>query len=44
MKVSTSSVIVEQFTIGFVNMTQQNGALAMWWDKTMATVDFKVGQ
>jgi hypothetical protein len=44
MKVSASSVTVEQFTIGFVNMTQQNGALAMWWDKTMATVDFKVGQ
>ncbi len=44
MKVSTTTVTVEQFTIGFVNMTQQNGSLAMWWDKTMATVDFKVAQ
>lgn len=44
MKVSAAGVTVEQFTIGFVNMTQQGGALAMWWDKTMATVDFKVAQ
>jgi hypothetical protein len=44
MKVMTSTVTVEQFTIGFVNMTQQNGSLAIWWDKTMATVDFKVAQ
>lgn len=44
MKVSAAGVTVEQFTIGFVNMTQQGGTLAMWWDTTMATVDFKVGQ
>ena len=44
MKVSVAGVTVEQFTIGFVNMTQQNGTLAMWWDNTMATVDFKVAQ
>ena len=44
MKVSAAGVTVEQFTIGFVNMTQQNGTLAMWWDNTMATVDFKVAQ
>ncbi len=42
MKVSAAGVTVEQFTIGFVNMTQQGGTLAMWWDTTMATVDFKV--
>jgi hypothetical protein len=44
MKVATGAVTVEQFTIGFVNMTQQSGTIAMWWDKTTATVDFKVGQ
>ncbi|MDO8837281.1 MAG: DUF2911 domain-containing protein [Vicinamibacterales bacterium] len=44
MKVSAGGVTVDQFTIGFVNMTQQGGTLAMWWDTTMATVDFKVGQ
>ena len=44
MKVSVGTVVVDEFTIGFVNMTQQNGSLAMWWDKTMATVDFKVAQ
>ena len=42
MKLMKSSVSVEQFTIGFVNMTQQGGSLAMWWDKEFATVDFSV--
>lgn len=40
MKVMTSTVSVEQFTIGFVNMTAKGGSLAMWWDKTMAVADF----
>lgn len=44
MKVMTSSVSVEQFTIGFVNMSATGGDLAMWWDKTMATVPFTVGK
>jgi hypothetical protein len=44
MRVQVIDLSVDQFTIGFVNMTQQNGTLAMWWDKTMATVDFKVAQ
>lgn len=44
MKLQTSSVSVEEFTIGFVNMTAQSGSLVMWWDKAMATVDFTVGQ
>ncbi len=44
MKLMTSSVSVEQFTIGFVNMTQRGGSLAMWWDTAFAVVDFTVGQ
>ncbi|MEW5984502.1 MAG: DUF2911 domain-containing protein [Acidobacteriota bacterium] len=44
MTLTASTVSVEQFTIGFVNMTQQGGTLAMWWEKAMATVDFTVGQ
>jgi hypothetical protein len=43
MKTMKSTVSVEQFTIGFVNMTQQGGSLAMWWDREFATVDFTVG-
>jgi hypothetical protein len=43
MKVSKAAVSFDQFTIGFVNMTQESGTLAMLWDKEMATVDFKVG-
>jgi hypothetical protein len=34
---------VDQFTIGFVDMTQQGGKLAMWWDKEFATAAFTVG-
>lgn len=44
MTVSTGSVSVDEFTIGFVNMAQDGGSLAMWWDKTMATAAFKVAQ
>lgn len=42
MKLMASDVSVEQFTIGFVNMTQQGGSLAMWWENAFATVDFTV--
>jgi hypothetical protein len=44
MKVSKGAMSVDQFTIGFVNMTPQGGTLAMWWDTTVATIDFKIGQ
>ena len=43
MKTTIGTLSVEQFTIGFVDMTQLGGTLAMWWDKTMATVAFTVG-
>jgi hypothetical protein len=43
MTVGTSPYSVEQFTIGFVDMTQGGGKLAMWWEKTVATVAFTVG-
>jgi hypothetical protein len=43
MKLMKSDVSIEQFTIGFINMTQKGGTLAMWWDKEFATVDFVVG-
>jgi hypothetical protein len=44
MKVETIPHSIEQFTIGFMNMTADGGELAMWWDKTMATVGFKLAK
>jgi hypothetical protein len=38
MKMVTPAVTIEQFTIGFVNMTDKGGALAMGWEKTGALV------
>jgi hypothetical protein len=43
MKMSKSPASIEQFTIGFVNMTQAGGSIGMWWDKEFATIDFTVG-
>jgi len=43
MKLTKTAVSFDQFSIEFVNMTQEGGTLAMWWDKEMAMVDFKVG-
>jgi hypothetical protein len=43
MTVGTTATSVEQFTIGFVDMTQSGGKLAMWWEKAVATVPFTVG-
>jgi hypothetical protein len=43
MKTITGATSVDQFYIGFVDMTQQGGTLSMWWEKTAATVAFSVG-
>jgi hypothetical protein len=43
MTVGASPYSMDEFTIGFVDMTQGGGKLAMWWEKTMATVAFTVG-
>jgi hypothetical protein len=44
MRLRTMDLSFDQFTIGFVNMTQQGGTLAMWWEKQLASVDFVVSQ
>ena len=44
MRMQTIDLAVDQFTIGFIDMTQQRGTLAMWWENQMASVDFSVGQ
>jgi hypothetical protein len=43
MKVDTLPFSLEQFTIGFLDMTQQGGTLGMWWETTEATASFTVG-
>lgn len=42
MTVRTGDLSVEQFTIGFVNVTESSATLAMWWEKTLATVDVRL--
>lgn len=42
MKLSTSPMSIEQFTIGFADMKGDGGSLYMAWDRTIATVDFTV--
>jgi len=35
---------IDEFTIGFLDVTDKGGKLAMGWDKDVAMVDFKVAQ
>lgn len=42
MNVSKLDGSVDQFTIGFMNVTDEGGTLAMWWDDTMAAAPFTV--
>ena len=44
MKMVTPQVSSDQFTIGFVNMTDKGGAIAMTWEKTGAIAPFTVAQ
>ncbi len=43
MKLDTLPFSMDQFTIAFIDMTGDGGKLAMMWDKTMASIPFKVG-
>lgn len=42
MKMITPAVSVDQFTIAFVDMSNESGKLAVAWEKTGAVVPFKV--
>ena len=42
MSMDTIDLSIEQFTIGFVNVSGTSATLAMWWENTMATVDFSL--
>ena len=44
MTMMTPAVSIDQFTIGFVDMSDSGGKLAMGWAKTAAVVPFTVGQ
>jgi hypothetical protein len=44
MKMVTPAIYIDQFTIGFVNMTDKGGAIAIGWEKTGAVVPFTVAQ
>jgi hypothetical protein len=44
MTMMTPAVSIDQFTIGFVDMSDAGGKLAMAWDKTAAVVPFTVSQ
>jgi hypothetical protein len=44
MTMMKPAVAIDQFTIGFVDMSDAGGKLAMAWDKTAAVVPFTVGQ
>ena len=41
MTVLPSPVSVEQFTIGFMNVSDAGATMTMQWDKTVATIDIK---
>jgi hypothetical protein len=43
MKMVTPQVSVDQFTIGFADMTDKGGKIAMVWEKTAAFAPFTVG-
>jgi hypothetical protein len=42
MTVRTTDHSVEQFTIGFVNVTDSAATLTMAWEKTVASVEFRL--
>ncbi|MGE0463826.1 MAG: DUF2911 domain-containing protein [Vicinamibacterales bacterium] len=42
MTVRTTNESVEQFTIGFVNVTDSAATLTMAWEKTVASIDLRV--
>jgi DUF2911 family protein len=44
MKVATTPDTTEQFTIAFVNVTDNRATLTMAWEKTIATIDLAVAK
>jgi hypothetical protein len=42
MRLSTSAMSIEQFTIGFADVKSDSAVLYMAWDRTIGSIDFKV--
>ena len=42
MRLAVSPVSIEQFTIGFSDVTADRGTLYLSWDRTVASIDFRV--
>ena len=42
MRLSTSAMSIEQFTIGVADVKSDGGVLYMAWDRTIASIDFTV--
>lgn len=42
MSVQTANASTEQFTIGFINVSDRGATMTMAWDTTMATIDLAV--
>jgi hypothetical protein len=42
MRLSTSTMSIEQFTIGFSDVKADRGVLYMAWDRTVGSIDFAV--
>jgi hypothetical protein len=42
MKVETIPFVVDQLTWGFTDVADQGGTIRLWWEKTMASVPFRV--
>jgi Protein of unknown function (DUF2911) len=42
MRLSTSAMSIEQFTIGFADVKADRGVLYMAWDRTIGSIDFTV--
>ena len=42
MRLSTSAISIEQFTIGFADVKSDRGVLYMAWERTIGSIDFTV--
>ena len=43
MKVKTTDVSLDQFTISFANVTDHGGSIMFWWQNSRASVPFTIG-
>ena len=44
MRLTTSPMSIEQFTIGFADVKGDRGAIYLAWDRTIASIDFAVAK